>query len=599
MWLHPFLPSILLVVGLGLLTALLSLVLPRATMYIIDVVLPQRNWRQLHLLGCGLLVLVLVQQTLDLWRNWRTARLNARVVFRVRQRLYAHLLRLPLHELSDLKSGGITSRLSGDVDSASGLVQMAVISPVVAGTKVLLTLAMLLWINWQMALAAAVLLPPIVALNLLYIRRIRPIYRSLRRDRQDIDGRVVETFGGIRVVRAFRRERTEAREYAVRHHTVIRKDLLARLLEHVVWSGWGFLLPVCGLIVIWVGGALVLHGSVTVGGILAFQMYIFMLLSPVSNLVQSYGQTQQGLAAMERVFDLLRRPIDQPDPPGAVSAPRVVDTLDFDGVWFAYRDAAGREGPPVLRDVSLSVPGGSTVALVGPSGAGKTTFTNLVARFYDPTRGAIRLNGRDLREIQNQSYRRLLAIVQQDTFLFDGTIAENIAYGRRDATRAQIELAARRANADQFISGFPAGYETIVGERGIRLSGGQAQRISIARALLANPQILILDEATSNLDSESEHLIQASLRELVVGRTTFIIAHRLSTVVNADLIVVLENGEIIETGRHAELLARDGRYRAMVARQQRGFIASSPAGTVASLGADSTDAAVASPDWLS
>jgi ATP-binding cassette subfamily B protein/subfamily B ATP-binding cassette protein MsbA len=579
-WLRPFVRTIVLVFVLALVAALLGLVLPRATMYIIDIVLPRRDVHTLHAVGFGLLALIFVQQCIELYRNWHLARLNARVVFRVRQRLYNHLLRLPLHELSEMKSGGITSRLSGDVDAVSGLVQMALISPAVAAVRIVFTLAMLLWINWQMAVAAAVLLPPVVGLNLIYIRRIRPIYRSMRRDRQEIDGRVVETFGGIRVVRAFRREWTEAKEYAARHHTVIRKELLARFLEYVVWSGWGFLLPLCGLIVIWVGALLVLGGRATVGGILAFQMYLFMLLAPVSTLVQSYGQTQQGLAAMERVFDILRRSIDKPDRPGAIRAPTHVQTLAFDHVAFAYH-----QGKRVLHDVSLRVNGGATVALVGPSGSGKTTITNLVARFYDPTEGAIRLNGTDLRDLQTQSYRELLAIVPQDTFLFDGTIAANIAYGRKDATREQIQQAARRANAHDFILSFPAGYETVVGERGVRLSGGQAQRISIARAILADPRILILDEATSNLDSESEQLIRASLRELLTDRTTFVIAHRLSTVTHADLIVVLEQGRIVETGTHLELLARDGLYRAMVARQQRGVLTAEPA----SAGAETAD----------
>ena len=581
-WLRPFTRALVLVFALALITALLGLVLPRATMYIIDVILPRRDTHTLHLLALSLLALIFVQQCLELYRNWQLGRLNARIVFRIRQRLYDHLLRLPLHELAEIKTGGITSRLSGDVDAVSGLAQMALVSPAVAIVRVLFTLCMLLWISWQMALAAALLLPPVVALNLIYIRRIRPIYRSMRRDRQDIDGRVVETFGGIRVVRAFRRERTEAKAYAMRHHTVIRKEMLARFLEYVVWSGWGFLLPLCGLIVIWIGAVLVLAGQATVGGILAFQMYLFMLLAPVSSLVQSYGQTQQGLAALERVTEILRRPTDKPDRPDAREAPQQVELIEFDRVSFAYH-----HGQTVLHDVSLQVPGGATVALVGPSGAGKTTFTNLVARFYDPTAGEIRLNGVDLRDLKTQSYRRLLAVVQQDTFLFDGTVAENIAYGGRDVTRAQIEQAARRANAYDFIVSFRDGFETIVGERGVRLSGGQAQRISIARAILADPQILILDEATSHLDSESEQLIQASMRELLVGRTTFVIAHRLSTVVHADQIVVFDGGRIAEIGTHGQLLTRNGLYRAMVARQQRGVLA----------GPD-TDGMAEAVDWL-
>ncbi len=598
-WLRPFRWKIAGVFTLALIAATLSLILPRATMYIIDRVLPEANAHLLNMLGIGLLVVILIQQTCDLLRHWNTAKLNARVVFRLRQRLFEHLLDLPLHELAAMKTGGITSRLSGDVDLASGLVQMAILTPGVAIVKVILTIIILFWISWQMSLAALLILPVIVALNLAYVRRIRPIYRSMRQDRAEIGGRVVETFGGIRVVRAFGRKRTEALRYAIRQHVIIRKQLFAQLLQQVVWSGWGLLIPLAGLVIIWFGGLLYLRGSVTIGGIVAFQLYLGMLLMPVSLIVKSYGELQQALAALERVFDILRRPADMPDAPDARPAPARVELIEFDHVTFAYprieippapaangnRDkspaalrpeeppVAARSGETILHDFSLRVPGGATVALVGPSGAGKTTVTNLVARFYDPDEGSIRLNGVDLRRIELRGYRRLLGLVQQDVFLFDGTIAENIAYGRPGTTLEQIEDAARQANAHDFIVGFPEGYETLVGERGVRLSGGQAQRISIARAILADPQILILDEATSNLDSESEQLIQASIETLLADRTTFVIAHRLSTVVRADLIVVIVGGRIIESGTHRELMERDGTYRTMIERQQRGMAA--------------------------
>ncbi len=565
-WLRPFRARVIAVLAMALGSAGLSLVLPSATMHIVDVVLPQRDGLTLHRIGILLLVVICVQQVLDLSRNWQTARLNVRIVFRLRRWLYEHLLHLPLHKLSHMKTGGITSRLSGDVDSITGMLQIAVITPGVSIAKVAATISILLWINWRLAIAATLLLPVIVVLNLVYIRRIRPIYRSMRKDRAEIDARVVETFGGIRVVRGFGRQRTEARRYAIQHHTVMRKRLLAELMEFAIWSGWGLLIPLAALIIVWYGGSLVLAGQTTIGGIIAFQMYLMMLLAPVSTIVKSYGDMQQALAALERVFDVLREPADKPDRPNAVVAPRRVETIVFDDVSFQYET-----GQQVLRHIRLSVPGGSTVALVGPSGAGKTTLTNLIARFYDPTEGAILLNGKDLRDLRVRSYRSLLGIVAQDVFLFDGTIEENICYGRPGAGRAEVEAAARRASAHEFIVGFEHGYDTIVGERGIRLSGGQAQRVSIARALLADPQILILDEATSNLDTESEQLIQAGVAELLANRTTFVIAHRLSTVVHADLIVVLEDGTIVESGTHAALMATETRYRAMVERQQRGL----------------------------
>jgi ATP-binding cassette, subfamily B, bacterial len=293
------------------------------------------------------------------------------------------------------------------------------------------------------------------------------------------------------------------------------------------------------------------------------EIYVVMLLQPVWQIVNSVSQLQKSLAAMERVFEVLEMPLDKPDAADAVEAPPMVRDIRFDRVNFEYRP-----GVPVIQDVSLTVPGGYTVALVGPSGAGKTTLTDLIARFHDPTSGAILLNGIDLRHLKLASYRRMLAVVQQDTFLFDGTVRENIAYGRRGASDDRIIDAATRANAHGFIANLPEGYDTLIGERGFKLSGGQKQRLSIARAILADPQILILDEATSNLDTESEQLIQASLSDLFKGRTTFVIAHRLSTVTHADLIVVLDQGRVVEIGKHDDLLERRGLYYEMIERQR-------------------------------
>jgi ATP-binding cassette subfamily B protein/subfamily B ATP-binding cassette protein MsbA len=332
--------------------------------------------------------------------------------------------------------------------------------------------------------------------------------------------------------------------------------------EMVIWTSWGLLLGIVNVVIVWYGGHLNLTGRASIGDIMAFQWYTFLLLNPVWNIVNSFSELQRSLAAMERVFELLAMEADKPDRPDAVDAPPVVNELRFEHVEFEYR-----EGRPVVVDFNVTVVGGSVVALVGRSGAGKTTVTDLVARFHDPTRGRILLNGTDIRDFRLKTYRDLLAIVQQDVFLFDGSVRDNIAYGRFDATDAEVDDAARRANAMEFIEKLPEGFETTIGERGVKLSGGQQQRLAIARAILANPQILLLDEATCNLDTESEQLIQASMATLLAGRTTFVIAHRLSTVRRADLILLLENGQVIERGTHEELMAARGMYYDMVMRQ--------------------------------
>ena len=568
-WLWPYRWALGVVFVLAVLAAALDMVWPLAIKQIIDgVLLPEgvaasEKTRLLKIFGFGVVALLLLKQAIETTRSYRMAALDAKVTVRLRRRLFKRLLGLSLTDLAEMKSGGIVSRLSSDIDSVSGLVQMALISPGVAVIRVVLTVGILFWLSWQLAIAAVVMVPPMALVSFLWLRRVRPIYKSAQEDRNQIDARVAETFGGIRVVRSFRREPREARSYAVGRHTVLRKWLYATRLELVLETVWGLLIPTTSLLIVWYGGYLYLRDQAEVGDIFAFQIYAVLLLQPVWAIVASVSQTQKSLAAMERVFEALAMPIDKPDSPDAVDAPRHVEEMAFEDVTFEYRP-----GVPVIRDFNLVVPGGSVVALVGPSGAGKTTLTDLVARFHDPTGGAIRLNGHDLRKLRLRGYRDLLAVVQQETFLFDGTVRENIAYGRRQATDDEITSAARRANAHDFIMQLPEKYDTLIGERGFKLSGGQKQRISIARAILADPQILILDEATSNLDTESEQLIQASLAELLKGRTTFVIAHRLSTVTHADIIVVMDAGRIIEVGTHEDLVDKRGFYFDMVERQR-------------------------------
>ena len=567
-WLWPHRLPVAAVFLLALVGAGLQMVEPLFMRYIIDRVLlntaldgPTRMSR-LNVAGLAFLAVIIASNLIGALKDYRQRLLNVRVMLSFRRALFERLLHLPLPRLWEMKTGGILSRLTGDVDTTAGLLQMAVVSPAVSLIRLVIAVAVLLSLNWRLALTALAIIPGVVLMSFTLARRVRPIYRSLRKDAEVIDGRVGETFSGIRVVRAFRREKRELLDYLVGRHTVLRKELFAHRRELVLWTSWGLLLGAVNVVIVWYGGYLNITGDASIGDIMAFQWYTFLIMNPVWAIVNSFSELQRSLAAMERVFEVLALEGDKPDRPDARDAPRVVTEIRFEHVEFEYH-----EGRPVVRDFDVVVPGGSVVALVGRSGAGKTTITDLVARFHDPTRGRILLNGTDIRDVRLASYRNLLAIVQQEVFLFDGSVRDNIAYGRSDASDTEIEDAARRANAHEFIARLPEEYATFVGERGVKLSGGQCQRLAIARAVLASPQILILDEATSNLDTESEQLIQESMAALLAGRTTFMIAHRLSTIRRADLILLMEDGRIIERGTHEELMRARGAYHAMVVRQ--------------------------------
>jgi ATP-binding cassette subfamily B protein/subfamily B ATP-binding cassette protein MsbA len=569
-------------VALGTLTVatLLALIPPAATKFVVDNVLSDHpvpdwiqryapavtdRWTMLQAVVGVVIAVSLIKIGLHIWGRWYATRSTKRLQLSVRKKVFDHAVRLPLKKVYDLRSGGVASLLREDAGSVGELVFGLLYNPWRAIIQLLGSLVVLAWVDWRLLLGALLLIPAVFFTHRTWLNRIRPRYRDIRARRMEIDGHATEAFGGMRVVRAFSRQRTESGRFMSGNDLMARQELAVWWWSRTVELIWEAAIPLASAALLLYGGSSVLSGRLTVGDLMMFLAYVLMPLGPLAVLAESATTLQNSLSALDRVLDLLGEPREMISGSDAVKVVKanVAGRVTFERVTFRY----AADSPFALHDIELDVRPGQTVALVGPSGAGKTTLCNLVARFYDPIEGRVLLDGRDLRSIDVESYRTLLGVVEQDVFLFDGTIAENIAYANREATESEIRRAARMANAAGFIEELPDGYDSIIGERGVKLSGGQRQRIAIARAVLADPRILILDEATSNLDTESERLIQQSLRTLMRGRTCFVIAHRLSTIRDADLILVIEQGGIIERGSHEALLAHGGRYRDMVEAQ--------------------------------
>ncbi len=487
------------------------------------------------------------------------------VVRDLRNDLYEQIHRLSLSFFHGRRTGQIISRITYDVTLVRQAVSAVFTNLVRDAFLVVFYLSLVLWISWQLALVSFVVLPPMMWVIARVSRKLRK-YSALSQQRMaDLTTILQETVSGIRIVKAFAMEEREIERFRGRTDGYYRSLVKLQRVGSLATPLAEFMAVVGALIVLWYGGLQVLEGTgLSPDWFIIFVAAMISAMSPIKKLTQVNTQLQEGLVAARRVFDFLDREPDIVEKPGAGEIRNLRENLEFHDVSFGYE-----EERLVLRDIRLRVSAGEVVAIVGPSGAGKSSLVDLVPRFYDPTSGCITLDGRDLRDLNVQSLRRLMGIVTQETILFNDTIWNNIAYGLKRATHEAVVEAAIAANAHNFIEEIPEGYETVIGDRGVKLSGGERQRLAIARAILKNPPILILDEATSSLDSESEFLVQEALDRLMEDRTTLVIAHRLSTVQNADKIVVMDTGRIVAVGNHESLLARPGIYRRLHETQFR------------------------------
>ena len=549
---------------LMVISRLSDLVLPTTTKYLMDNVIGQGQWELLPTLALATGAATLVSSATSFANSQVLGVAAQRAITEMRKDVEAHVMRLPIRYFDSTKTGILISRIMTDAEGIRNLVGTGLVQLTGSLLTAFLAMGVLLYLNWRLTLVTILILGAFGGGMATAFKRLRPLFRERGQINAEVTGRLAESLGGVRIVKAYTAEKREELVFAKGAHRLFRNVAQSLTGVSAVTAFSSLVIGATGIAMMLVGGNAIRNGTMTVGDLVMYLAFTALMTVPVIQLASIGTQLTEAFAGLDRIREIRRMATEDDEDASRATLPDLRGEVEFDDVTFEYN-----AGVPVLKHVSFRSPAGSTTALVGSSGSGKSTLISLAMAFNRPLSGRILADGRDLTTVKLRNFRSHLGVVLQDNFLFDGTIAENIAYAKPHASREEIKAVSRIAHCDEFIESFEKQYDTIVGERGVRLSGGQRQRVAIARAILANPRVLILDEATSSLDSESEALIQDGLRSLRQGRTTFVIAHRLSTIRSADQILVLEHGEIVERGTHDDLLARNGRYRQLYDKQYR------------------------------